>query len=245
MGGQKRTSPARRGSEERAAAAVSAASAGAVDTADMADTVDTVGVAIEVRTQLPLAAIADLAAQARHYTNEAKAANTRRAYAADWRDFTAWCATRRLAALPAAPETVALYLTELAGRCKTSTLKRRLSAISQAHQGHGQAKHDAPTAHPTVRAVWAGIRRAKGTAQKGKDAAVTEDVRAMVATLPDTLLGIRDRALLLLGFAGAFRRSELVSLDIGDLAFGRAGLVVTLRRSKTDQESQGTTKGIP
>jgi len=95
------------------------------------------------------------------------------------------------------------------------------------------------------RGVWAGIRRAKGTAQAGKAPALTADVRAMVATLPDTLLGVRDRALLLLGFAGAFRRSELVGLDVADLEAGRAGLVVALRRSKTDQEGAGRKLGVP
>jgi site-specific recombinase XerD len=183
--------------------------------------------------------------RARDYAPEARAANTRRAYRADWRDFTSWCEGHGRPALPAAPETVALYLTDLAGRCKTSTLQRRLSSIAQAHQLAGHAAHDSPTRHATVRAVWAGIRRAKGTAQAGKAPALTADVRAMVATLPDTLLGLRDRALLLLGFAGAFRRSELVGLDVGDLEAGRAGLVVTLRRSKTDQEGEGRKLGVP
>ena len=191
------------------------------------------------------APLADVAQRARDYAQEAKAANTRRAYRADWRDFTAWCEGHGRTALPAAPETVALYLTDLAGRRKTSTLQRRLSSISQAHQLAGHAAHDSPTRHATVRAVWAGIRRAKGTAQAGKAPALTADVRAMVATLPDTLLGLRDRALLLLGFAGAFRRSELVGLDVGDLEAGRAGLAVTLRRSKTDQEGAGRKLGVP
>ena len=193
----------------------------------------------------PPAPLADVAPRARDYAQEAKAANTRRAYRADWHDFTAWCEGHGRTALPAAPETVALYLTDLAGRRKTSTLQRRLSSISQAHQLAGHAAHDAPTRHATVRAVWAGIRRAKGTAQAGKAPVLTADVRAMVATLPDTLLGLRDRALLLLGFAGAFRRSELVGLDVGDLEAGRAGLAVTLRRSTTDQEGAGRKLGIP
>ena len=192
-----------------------------------------------------LAPLADVAQRARDYAQAAKAANTRRAYRADWRDFTAWCEGHGRTALPAAPETVALYLTDLAGRRKTSTLQRRLSSIAQAHQLAGHAAHDAPTRHATVRAVWAGIRRAKGTAQAGKAPVLTADVRAMVASLPDTLLGLRDRALLLLGFAGAFRRSELVGLDVGDLEAGRAGLVVTLRRSKTDQEGAGRKLGVP
>lgn len=93
--------------------------------------------------------------------------------------------------------------------------------------------------------VWAGIRRTKGVAQQGKAPAVTADVRAMVAALPDTLLGLRDRAILLLGFAGAFRRSELVDLDREDLEIGSEGITATLRRSKTDQEGEGRKIGIP
>jgi integrase len=91
----------------------------------------------------------------------------------------------------------------------------------------------------------AGIRRAKGTAQQGKRPIVTEDLRRLIAELPGTLAGRRDAALLLLGFAGGFRRSELVSLDIEDLRFTAEGLVVRLRRSKTDQEGEGREVGIP
>ena len=196
-------------------------------------------------TQLPLATLEQTASRARAYAEESKAPNTRRAYRSDWNDFTLWCRERRRTTLPAAPETVALYLTELAAVCKVSTLQRRLSSIAQAHQAAGYSAHDSPTRHATVRAVWAGIRRAHGTAQEGKAPTLIEDVRAMVATLPDTLLGLRDRALLLLGFAGAFRRSELVAVDVRDVAVSRAGLVVTIRRSKTDQEGEGQTVGIP
>jgi site-specific recombinase XerD len=174
---------------------------------------------------------------------QAKADNTKRAYRSDWADFTAWCDGHQLASLPAAPETVALYVTDQAERGRrAATLARRLATISQAHQA---AHFEAPTRAAEVRAVMQGIRRTKDTAQRQKTAAVTIIIRAMVAGLPGSLLGLRDRALLLLGFAGAFRRSELVSLDVGDLAFTADGLVVTLRRSKTDQEGQGTTKSIP
>jgi len=188
------------------------------------------------------AALAVVREQARDYAQRAKAPNTRRAYRADWADFTAWCRAHDRAPLPAAPETVALYLSALAGHRKTSTLARRLSAISQAHQVAG---HPSPTKDQSVRAVAAGIRRAKGTAQEGKVPTVTADVRLMVAALPDTLMGRRDRALLLLGFAGAFRRSELVALDVADVAERPEGLAVTIRRSKTDQEGAGRTVGIP
>lgn len=180
--------------------------------------------------------------KAREYIGQAKAENTKRAYRADWADFSAWCAARALPALPAAPETVALYLTERAETLKASTLQRRLAAISQAHQATG---FETPTKAAAVKLVWAGIRRSKGVAPEGKAPAVTADVRAMVAALPDNLLGLRDGALLLMGFAGAFRRSELVSLNREDIEVGQEGAIVTVRRSKTDQEGEGRKVGIP
>ena len=192
-----------------------------------------------------LAPLARTTERARDYIKEGKAPNTRRAYAADWRDFRAWCVLHGRPSLPASPETVAFYLSDLAERCKTSTLQRRLAAISQAHQAAGQNAHEVPTKPATVRAVMSGIRRTKGTAQRGKAAAVTAVVRAMVEGTPDRLLGARDRALLLLGFSGAFRRSELVALDVEDLEFTGDGLVVTQRRGKTDQEGAGRKIGIP
>lgn len=193
--------------------------------------------------QVGAADLALVGDRARAYADQAKAANTIRAYRSDWRHFTAWCDERSLASMPATPETVALYLTDLAGTgFKASTLQRRLSAISQAHQYAGQPT---PTKDAAVRAVWAGIRRAHGTAQEGKAPALVDELRAMIATLPIGLKGTRDRALLLLGFAGALRRSELVALDAADVVFVRDGLIVTLRRSKTDQDGQGRQIGIP
>lgn len=196
-----------------------------------------------VRAPITLPDVRETADQARTYQAHAKAANTWRAYRTDWADFTRWCADQGRSALPATPTTVGLYLTTLAqaGR-KASTLQRRLSAISQFHQAKGLPS---PTQALEVRTVWAGIRRIHGTAMHGMAPVVTQDLKVMVATLPDSLLGLRDRALLLLGFAGAFRRSELVSLNVDDMAFTRKGLVVTLRRSKTDQEGQGRKIGIP
>lgn len=180
--------------------------------------------------------------QARDYARQAKSKNTRRAYASDWDDFERWCRPYGFVPLPARPETVALYLTALADALKPSTLGRRLATISQVHQAAG---HDTPTKAAPVRLVWAGIRRAKGTEQRGKAPAVTPELRRMVDTLDNRLLGVRDRALLLLGFAGAFRRSELVGLDIGDVHAGHDGLTVYIRKSKTDQEGQGRKVGIP
>ena len=195
---------------------------------------------VPVGDTLP-ATLADTAERAGEYARAAKAPNTLRAYHADWADFSAWCQARELPSLPAADSTVALYLTDMAKTLRTSTLQRRLSAIAQAHKAAGHV----PLTKGRVSMVWQGIRRAKGTAQKGKAPARTQEVRAMVATCRDGLLGTRDRALLLLGFAGAFRRSELVGLDVADLDFGRDGLTVTLRRSKTDQEGAGQKVGIP
>jgi len=188
------------------------------------------------------AALAALAEEAHAYTQDLHAANTKRAYRADWADFAAWCGAHELAALPAAPATVALYLTDRAKGCKTSTLARRLCSIAGAHKAAGQPS---PTADPAVRTLLAGIRRAKGTKQERKRPTVTHEVRAMVDALPPTLRGRRDRALLLLGFAGGFRRSELVALDVDDVEETAGGLVVTIRRSKTDQEGEGRRIGVP
>ena len=188
------------------------------------------------------ALLPELEQEARRYANQAKAENTKRAYRAAWADFTTWCEAQGLASLPAEPRTVGLYLTHRAESLKTSTLQLRLSAISQAHRLAG---HTLNTRHPYIKEVWAGIRREKGTAKQGKAPLMTEDVRCMVATLPESLLGLRDRALLLVGYAGAFRRSELVGLDVEDVEFSNNGLVINLRRSKTDQEGKGEVKGIP
>lgn len=181
--------------------------------------------------------------QVQAYIRHAKAVNTVKAYRQDWADFVAWCEVYGLTPLPATPETVARYLTAQAETLKVSTLQRRLSAISQAHTAKGYPRfsvRDEP-----LRSVWAGIRRVHGVAPQGKVPVVTADIKAMVARLPDSLLGVRDRALLLVGFAGAFRRSELVSLQYDDIRFTSEGLTVQLRRSKTDQEGRGRVVGIP
>jgi site-specific recombinase XerC len=117
-----------------------------------------------------------------------------------------------------------------------------LNAIAEAHKAAGL---ESPTHNPLVANTMKGIRRTKSTAPVQKAAALTADVRAMVDASDVGLIGLRDRALILLGFAGAFRRSELVGLDAADCAFGRDGLVVTVRRSKTDQEGAGRKVGIP
>jgi integrase len=143
---------------------------------------------------------------------------------------------------PRCRATVASYVAERADTLKPASLGLYVAAISQAHQAAG---HASPTKDAAVRATMQGVRRAKGTAPAAKAAAVTQDIRAMVDTLPDGPLGVRDRALILLGFAGAFRRSELVALDREDVTISSDGVTILLRRSKTDQEGQGRKVGIP
>ncbi len=176
------------------------------------------------------------------YMSSAKAHNTLKAYQKDWQDFSLFCLETGLDALPASPDTLITYLTARADTHKVSTLERRIASISQAHQAAGLPT---PTGDMQVRVLMQGIRRVKGTAQRGKSPAVTSDIKAMVNVLPDNLLGIRDRALLLLGFSGGFRRSELVALDVENLNFTREGLIVTIMKSKTDQEAAGRCIGIP
>lgn len=189
-------------------------------------------------TAAPLA----LSNDAVEYAQQSKAKNTVKAYASDWQQFTEWCSVNHYDALPAAPVTVSEYVTQLAKRLKVATINRRLSAISEAHKLAG---YMSPTTSPYVENVMSGIRRAHGTRQKGKAAATTNIVKQMVATCDDTFLGVRDRALLLIGFAGAFRRSELVALNVENIEIVQNGLAITIERSKTDQEGQGRTIGIP
>jgi integrase len=192
-----------------------------------------------VTTIEPVAVPAELVRRATDFASAAKAESTRRAYATDWADFTTWCAGTGRDSLPAHPTTIGLYLAARAATLKPATLGRRLAAISIRHR---QAGHPLDTRHPAIRDVLTGIRRESaraGVVPSKKTAAVSDDIRAMVATLTDTPIGRRDRALLLLGFAGAFRRSELVGLNRGDLDFRTEGLAVTIRRGKTDQEGHG------
>ena len=180
--------------------------------------------------------------QAREFIRASKAENTLRGYRSDWRAFCQWCDSHGTCELPAPPETVAAYIAECAGRLKVGSIQRRLNAIAEAHKAMGL---DSPTHSPMVANTLKGIRRTLGTAPVQKAAALTDDIRAMVDATDSGIIGLRDRALILLGFAGAFRRSELVALDATDCAFGRDGLTVTLRRSKTDQDGAGRKVGIP
>jgi site-specific recombinase XerC len=124
---------------------------------------------------------------------------------------------------------------------KAGSIARRVSAISQAYQAAGV---DSPTVKASVKLTLGGIRRALGTRQEGKAAVLTVDLSKMLSHAPKGLLGNRDRALMLVGFAGAFRRSELVGLNVEDLTITPNGAKVTIRRSKTDQEGTGQTIGI-
>ncbi|MBK9945537.1 MAG: tyrosine-type recombinase/integrase [Kouleothrix sp.] len=183
-----------------------------------------------------------------HYAASASAPNTRRAYRADWTAFTAWCEQQGCAHLPAQPATVANYLAACADGdadhppLAVATLERRLVAIARAHELAG---HPSPSKDEWVRTVLKGIRRKRRAAQRRVAPIGVTVLRQALAALPETLLGMRDRALLLIGFCGALRRSELVGLDVSDLQVVPEGLILTLRRSKTDQEGEGILKGIP
>lgn len=170
------------------------------------------------------------------YLQAAISANTRRAYRSDLNHFLAWGG-----AIPASPELVVQYIAAHAGKLAVATLMRRIATISRAHTSQGGTS---PTASDMVRATLRGIRRTHGVAQRQVSPVLKEDIVAMVRDLRGTK-GTRDRALLLLGFAGAFRRSELVGLDVPDLSFVERGLLVTLRRSKTDPEGAGRKIAIP
>jgi site-specific recombinase XerD len=188
--------------------------------------------------------LVSLSQQAREFAAAAKASNTLRAYQSDWRDFRQWCETHQLAFLPASPPTVALYLTDRAATLKTSSLARRLTTINRAHQAAGQPS-PATMQNAVVSEVWKGIKRTKGIAQHGKKPLLTPDLRRMIAELPQDLRGLRDRAMLLAGFAGGFRRSELAALRVENVETTPDGLIIRLGRSKTDQEGQGRPVALP
>jgi integrase len=180
--------------------------------------------------------------QARAYRDAGRSAGTRRVYESAFSLFKAWCVKQQASPLPADPRTVAFYLTDAATRYRATTLDLHLAAIAHAHRAAGLP---IPTTHQAVREVRTGVRRTHGAAARGKAALMTEELRRLVSLLDDSPVGLRDRALLLLGFAGAFRRSELVALDVEDLEFTPHGIRVELRRSKTDQEAEGRPVGIP
>jgi site-specific recombinase XerD len=186
--------------------------------------------------------LAEIAADARNYLAASRAENTTRLYRTGWAQFTAWCDEHRVTALPAGPETVACYVADLAKTAKPATIDLRLAGISAAHRAAG---YDTPTKEEAVRLVRRGVRRTLGTSQRQVRPVTVPELRTMLEGLGTDSGGCRDRALLLLGFAGALRRSELVGLDVDNVCEGADGLTVRLRRSKTDQEGAGRTVGIP
>ena len=200
--------------------------------------------ALTVSHKSPVPAIpAADAERARGFANAEKAGATRRAYGTDFAIFRAWCAKRGLGALPASPATIAAFLAHEASRnVKASTIGRRTAAIRYAHKFAGLAS---PTDDELVKATVRGIRRTLGTAKIKKVPATAERLLAMAANTGAGLKGLRDRALLLIGFAGALRRSELVALNIEDIEEAPDGMKITIRHSKTDQEGAGQTIAIP
>lgn len=192
----------------------------------------------------PAPAITDELRSARDYAAAEKSDATRLAYGRDWQDFVGFCDARGVAlALPADGATLAAYVASLADRGrKWSTIRRRVAAIAYAHRLKGLTP---PDQAESVKAVLRGIRNSIGVAVVRKAPAVAKTIAAMLKKLPDTITGKRDRALLLLGFAAARRRSELVALDVPDLEFVDLGVIVHVRRSKTDQEGRGEIVAVP
>ena len=187
--------------------------------------------------------LVDPMASVRAYLEAEKSDNTRRAYASDWADFVAWGERVSCPTLPAAPIDVARYLAQLAdGGLKTSTIQRRTSAIAAAHKAAG---YEPPTNFEGVKAVMRGIRRRLGKRKKKAAPATAELLAGAIERIPATKRGLRNRALMLVGFACAFRRSELVGIAVEDIERRSRGVVVHIGKSKTDQEGAGAALPIP
>jgi site-specific recombinase XerD len=176
-----------------------------------------------------------------------KALNTVRAYKSDFKDFGLFCIKNGLKNLPTDPKIVSLYLTFLSSKnVKVSTIKRRLVSIGVIHKMKG---YYLDTKHPAIIENLMGIKRRKGVKQKAKKPLLINDLKQIIDVInkqkdPD-IKKLRNKALLLIGFSGGFRRNELVSIDLEDVEFVFEGLKITLKKSKTDQFSEGFTKGIP
>jgi len=175
-----------------------------------------------------------------------KANNTLRAYKSDFKDFGAFCYKHGFDSLPTEPKIVSLYLTYLSKTSKISTLRRRLVSISMVHKLKG---HYLDTKHPLIIENLMGIKRVKGSLQKGKKPILIKDLKLIINAIDEQkneeIKKARDKAIVLVGFGGGFRRTELVSLDHEDLEFVPEGLKITIKRSKTDQFGEGMTKGLP
>ena len=176
-----------------------------------------------------------------------KAINTVRAYKSDFKDFGLFCAQNGFKSLPSEPKIVSLYLTHLSSRdSKMSTLKRRLVSIGVIHKLKG---HYLDTKHPIIIENIMGIKRRKGSIQKGKKPLLIKNLKLIINVIDESnnedIKKFRDRSIILMGFSGGFRRNEIVSLDHDDLDFVSEGLKINLKRSKTDQFGEGSVKGLP
>lgn len=187
--------------------------------------------------------ILELQDEAKKHLANSKATNTKRAYRSDWTQFSEWCKKNGLVDLPAEPETLVYYITFLGKTLKASSIKRKMTAISQRHETAG---YPSPTKTALVKGVWEGLQRTIGIKEEGKEAIWIDELRRIVQAIDKhTLIGIRNRTLLVLGWAGALRRSELVSLDIEDISKTRDGLILHLNQSKTDQKGEGQEIALP
>ena len=176
-----------------------------------------------------------------------KAINTVRAYKSDFNDFGLFCSQNGFKSLPSEPKIVSLYLTHLSTKnIKMSTLKRRLVSIGIIHRLKG---HYLDTKHPSIIENIMGIRRRKGSVQRGKKPLLINDLKNIINVIDkeknEEIKKFRDRSILLIGFSGGFRRNEIVSLDYDDLDFVKEGLKINLKKSKTDQYGEGSVKGLP
>tara|TARA_B100000212_G_C27335327_1_gene516568 strand:+ start:270 stop:1223 length:954 start_codon:yes stop_codon:yes gene_type:complete len=175
-----------------------------------------------------------------------KANNTLRAYKSDFKDFNAFCIKHNFNSLPSEPKVISLYLTYISKNSKISTLRRRLVSIGMVHKLKG---HYLDTKHPIIVENLMGIRRTKGSIQHGKKPILKNHLKAIINAINELEIGeikkARDKTIILLGFGGGFRRTELISIDHEDLEFVPEGLKVSIRRSKTDQFGEGMIKGLP
>mgnify|MGYP001404492106 FL=1 len=169
-----------------------------------------------------------------------KANNTLRAYQSDFRDFSAFCSKNGFSSMPTQPKILALYITHLSKTSKFSTLKRRIASISVIHKLKG---HYLDTKHPIIMENLHGIKRTLGSRQKAKKPILINDLKLIINVIDKEK--IRDKALILIGFAGGFRRSELVNIYYEDIEFVPEGVKILIKRSKTDQSGEGAIKAIP
>lgn len=185
-----------------------------------------------------------LSLKARRRLAKPKADNTLKAYNSDWNDFVAWCRRHDEPELPTTPETIVNYLSDMADMVKANTLSRRIAAISANHIAAGFGRKN-PAKENIIRLTLDAIRRENGTFQKGKAPILPETLLLFADLFGTDLPSVRDKALILLGFAGAFRRSELVAVRLDDLQFFAEGMTVFVPRSKGDQIGEGSTIAIP